>query len=131
MSNIPSDLRYTSSHEWVRVEDDGTAYVGITDHAQEAMGDLVFVESPDLGAILAAGDDAGVVESVKAASDIYAPLSGEVVAINEALADAPELVNSDPYGDGWLFQLNLSDTSELEALLTAEEYEDKLTEEDE
>lgn len=131
MSNIPSDLRYTSSHEWVRVEDDGTAYVGITDHAQEAMGDLVFVEAPELGTNLSAGDDAGVVESVKAASDIYAPISGEVVAINEALADSPELVNSDPYGDGWLFQLNVSDTSELDSLLSATDYEEKLAEEDE
>lgn len=131
MSNIPSDLRYTSSHEWVRVEDDGTAYIGITDHAQEAMGDLVFVEAPDVGSNLSAGDDAGVVESVKAASDIYAPISGEVVSINEALADAPELVNSDPYGDGWLFQVHVSDKSELDSLLSAEEYEEKLAEEDE
>jgi glycine cleavage system H protein len=124
-------LRYTASHEWIRVEDDGTAFIGITDHAQEAMGDLVYVDLPDIGTLVAAGDDVGVVESVKAASDIYAPISGEILAVNEALTDTPEVVNTDPYGDGWLFQIQIADESELAALLSAEDYEEKLSEEDE
>lgn len=122
MSNIPAELRYASSHEWVRVEDDGTAYVGISDHAQDAMGDLVYVELPEVGQKLSHGEESGVVESVKAASDIYAPLSGEVVAVNEALDDTPELVNQDPYGDGWLYRIRLTDSSELEQLLSADDY---------
>ncbi len=123
MSTTPSDLYYTSSHEWVRREDD-TVVVGITDHAQDAMGDLVYVELPEVGDEVQAGDEAGVVESVKAASDIYAPVSGKIVAINEDLADSPELVNRDPYHDGWLFRVQLSDASELEELLQADEYRD-------
>lgn len=130
MSTIPGELKYASSHEWVRVEADGTAYVGITDHAQAALGDLVFVELPDVEATLAAAEEAGVVESVKAASDIYSPVSGEVIAVNEALEDAPELINSDPYGDGWIFRIRLSDKEELEDLLSADEYEEQLLEED-
>ncbi|MCL6416624.1 glycine cleavage system protein GcvH [Aestuariirhabdus sp. Z084] len=122
MSNIPSELRYVSSHEWIRVEADGTAVVGITDHAQELLGDVVFVELPEVGAAISRDEDAGVVESVKAASDIYAPISGEVVEINEALEDAPETVNGDPYGDGWFFRIKLSDESELDELLDAEAY---------
>lgn len=122
MSQTPSELKYASSHEWARLEEDGTVTVGITDHAQEALGDVVFVELPDLGATLAAGDEAGVVESVKAASDIYAPVSGEVIAINETLEDAPELVNGDPYNDGWFFRLQPADTSELDKLLDADTY---------
>ncbi|MBV0933990.1 glycine cleavage system protein GcvH [Marinobacterium weihaiense] len=122
MSNVPNELKYVASHEWIRDEGNGIVTVGITDHAQDLLGDVVFVELPDLGAEVAAGDDAGVVESVKAASDIYAPLSGEVVAINEALEDAPESVNSDPYGDGWFFQLKLSDAAELGDLLDADGY---------
>lgn len=105
MSNIPAELKYTQSHEWVRVEDDGTLTVGISDHAQDALGDLVFVEVPDVGADLAAGDACAVVESVKAASDVYAPVAGEVIAVNEELADAPEAINEDPYAKGWLFKL--------------------------
>jgi glycine cleavage system H protein len=128
MSDIPSDLRYMSSHEWVRVDTDGTAYVGITDHAQNAMGDLVYVEMPEVGDTLAAGDEVGVVESVKAASDIYSPVSGEIIAINEALNDNPEQVNSDPYGDGWLYRIKMSDPGELEDLMTAEEYAEQLEE---
>ncbi|MFA7555533.1 MAG: glycine cleavage system protein GcvH [Spongiibacteraceae bacterium] len=123
MSSTPSELKYASSHEWVRLEEDGTVTVGISDHAQIALGDVVFVESPDVGAILAAGDEAGVVESVKAASDIYAPIGGEVIEINEALEDAPETVNSDPYNDGWFFRLQPADLSELENLLSADEYD--------
>ncbi len=122
MSNVPGELKYVSSHEWIRVEGDGTVTIGVTDHAQEALGDVVFVELPDIDAEVSAGDDAGVVESVKAASDIYAPVSGVVVAINEDLEDAPEMVNSDPYGDGWFFKLKLTDESELDDLLSADEY---------
>ena len=122
MSNIPSELKYVDSHEWIRVESDGTAVIGVTYHAQDLLGDVVFVELPEVGAEVSAGEESGVVESVKAASDIYAPLSGEVVAINEELEDSPELVNSDPYGDGWFFKLKLTDTDELEALLSDEDY---------
>jgi glycine cleavage system H protein len=100
MSNVPGELKYTKSHEWVRIEDDGTAVIGITDHAQAALGDLVFVETPEVGASFDAGDACAVVESVKAASDVYSPLAGEVVAINEVLGDAPETINDDPYGEG-------------------------------
>lgn len=121
MSDIPSDLKYVASHEWIRVEGD-VATVGITDHAQELLGDVVFVELPEVGAELAAGDDAGVVESVKAASDIYAPLSGEIVEVNALLVDAPETVNTDFYSDGWFFKIKLSDTDELEGLMDAEAY---------
>jgi glycine cleavage system H protein len=122
MSKTPSELKYASSHEWVRVEGD-VAVVGITDHAQEALGDLVYVELPDVGATVAATDEAGVVESVKAASDIYAPVSGEIIAVNEALADSPEIVNADPYHDGWMYKIRMSDTAELEDLLSAEAYD--------
>jgi glycine cleavage system H protein len=129
MSLTPSELKYASSHEWARLEEDGTVTIGISDHAQDALGDVVFVELPDVGITLAAGDEAGVVESVKAASDIYAPVSGEVIAINEQLEDEPETVNADPYNDGWFFKLQPSDTSELEALLCAEDYQQHCDEE--
>ena len=129
MSHLPADLKYLSSHEWLRLESDGTAYVGITDHAQEQMGDLVYVECPEVGTEFSAGDEAGVVESVKAASDIYCPVSGEVVAINERLEDTPELVNEDPYGDGWMFQIRVSDKSEIEDMLSAEDYQAQIDEE--
>lgn len=129
MSQTPSELKYASSHEWARLEEDGTITIGISDHAQEALGDVVFVELPELGDRLAAGDEAGVVESVKAASDIYAPVSGEVIAVNEALEDEPETVNSDPYNDGWFFRLRPDDTSELENLLGAEDYAEHCEEE--
>ena len=123
MSTIPNDLKYLSSHEWARLEDDGvTVTVGITDHAQDMLGDVVFVELPDVGAELTAGDEAGVVESVKAASDIFSPVSGEVIEINEALEENPELVNSDPYNDGWFFKLRIKDKTELQSLLDAEDY---------
>ncbi len=124
MSDVPNELKYVASHEWIRVESDGTVTVGVTDHAQDLLGDVVFVELPGAGTELSTGDEAGVVESVKAASDIYAPLSGEVIEINEDLEESPELVNSDPYGDGWFFKLKLSDTSELDDLLDADGYAD-------
>jgi glycine cleavage system H protein len=123
MSQSPQELRYVSSHEWVRLEDDGTATIGITDHAQEALGDVVFVELPEVGAQLGAGDEAGVVESVKAASDIYAPIGGEIIAINENLEDSPEVINADPYGDGWFFRMRLDDVADLDQLMSAEQYD--------
>jgi glycine cleavage system H protein len=123
MSAIPAELKYMDSHEWVRVESDGTVTVGISDHAQSALGDLVFVEVPEAGQSLAKGAAAAVVESVKAASDVYSPLSGDVVASNEALNGAPELVNEDPYGKGWLFKLKPSNSGELAQLLDAKAYE--------
>ena len=129
MSNTPSELKYASSHEWARLEEDGTVTVGITDHAQDALGDVWFVELPEVGSALAAGDEAGVVESVKAASDIYAPVGGEVIAINGQLEDEPETVNSDPYHDGWFCKLQPGDVSELDALLTAEDYQQQCAEE--
>lgn len=122
MSEIPSELRYTKSHEWVLVEGD-IATIGITDHAQEQLGDLVFVELPEEGATLAAEDACCVVESVKAASDVYTPLSGEVIEVNEALADAPEVINESPYDDGWLFKLRMSAETELDDLMDADAYE--------
>lgn len=122
MSEIRSELKYASSHEWARLEEDGTVTIGISDHAQEALGDVVYVELPELGTDLALGEEAGVVESVKAASDIYAPISGAVVAVNEALEAAPETVNSNPYDDGWFYRLKPSDPSELDRLLDAEAY---------
>lgn len=130
MSQVPTELKYASSHEWARLEEDGTITVGITDHAQEALGDVVFVELPEVGSTLAAGDEAGVVESVKAASDIYSPVGGEVVAINDRLEDEPETVNADPYSDGWFFRLQPTDSSELEELLSADDYQQQCAEED-
>ena len=120
--HVPAELRYSSDHEWVAVS--GTrARVGITDYAQDALGDVVYVQVPDLGASVAAGDSFGEVESTKSVSDVYAPVSGTVVAVNEALADAPETINRDPYGDGWLCEIELADASELEALLDADAYQ--------
>jgi glycine cleavage system H protein len=123
MSNIPTHLYYTDSHEWVSAEDDGTARIGITDHAQEALGDLVFVELPAIGDEISQGDPCAVVESVKAASDIYAPVSGKVIDINEDLDADPSIINGDPYEDGWLFEVELFDTEELDGLKDAEAYE--------
>ncbi|MEI8646969.1 glycine cleavage system protein GcvH [Paraglaciecola sp. Hal342] len=129
MSNIPSDLRYATTHEWVRPEGDGTFTVGISEHAQELLGDMVFVELPDVGATVSAGDDIAVAESVKAASDVYAPIGGEIVGVNEELEDSPELVNSDPFGDGWLFRIKADDAQEVEGPLDAEGYENSIEEE--
>ncbi len=129
MSNVPAELKYSKEHEWLRKEADGTYTVGITEHAQELLGDMVFVDLPEVGATVAAGDDCAVAESVKAASDIYAPISGEIVAVNEALGDAPEQVNSEPYGEGWIFKIKASDEAEVDALLSATEYEALLEDE--
>jgi glycine cleavage system H protein len=121
--STPKQLKYTKSHEWLRLEQDGSATIGITEHAQELMGDLVYVELPQQGAKVSAGKECSVVESVKAASDVYAPVSGEVVAINTAITDAPETVNKDPYGAGWMFRIKPSNQAELAALLDAAAYE--------
>ncbi|HCL52931.1 UNVERIFIED_ORG: glycine cleavage system H protein [Pseudomonas parafulva] len=121
MSNIPAELRFAESHEWARLETDGTVTVGISDHAQQALGDVVFVELAEVGKVFTAGDAAGVVESVKAASDIYAPVSGEVIAVNEALADSPEQLNEQPY-DAWIFKLKPSSQADLDKLLDAAGY---------
>lgn len=127
MSQVPAELKYAASHEWARLEADGTVTVGITDHAQAALGDVVFAESPALGSQVVAGKEAGVVESVKAASDIYAPISGEVIAVNSVLEDAPETINSEPYGAGWFFKIKPSNPAELDALLSAAGYESSIS----
>jgi len=122
MSEIPSDLKYTESHEWVRVHDDGTAIIGITDHAQHLLGDIVYTELPDVGANFAQKDECAVVESVKSAEDLYMPLSGEIIAINEKLAEAPELINQDPYKDGWMIKCRMTQANEVDALLDKDGY---------
>lgn len=122
MSNIPATLKYTESHEWVQDNGDGTVTIGITDHAQEALGDVVFVELPEVGRELAVEEEFGVIESVKAASDLYAPLAGEVIAVNESLEDAPESVNESPYDDAWILKMKVADSAELEKLLDADAY---------
>jgi len=129
MSNIPDDLHYTKTHEWVKQDADGTVTVGVSDHAQNLLGDMVFIELPDVGAEYNTGDDCAVVESVKAASDVYCPVSGEIIEVNEGLVDAPEMVNQDPYGDGWLFKLKPNDAGEVEDLLNAEAYKELAEEE--
>lgn len=129
MSSTPDDLKYTKEHEWVRDNGDGTVSVGITDHAQDSLGDLVFVELPEVGSQVASGDACAVVESVKAASDIYSPVDGEIVEANEALGDAPETINEDAYGGGWIFKLRLSNAGQLDGLLDATGYEAVVAEE--
>jgi glycine cleavage system H protein len=129
MSNVPGDLRYTKSHEWIRPLPDGSVEIGITDHAQGALGDLVFVEVPEAGRQVRAGDAFAVVESVKAASDVYSPLGGEVVSGNDALAAQPELVNQDPYGQGWIARLMPASAADVEALLDAAQYSEHLASE--
>ncbi|MFY8133652.1 MAG: glycine cleavage system protein GcvH [Aquimonas sp.] len=128
MSEIPGDLKFLKSHEWARLEDDGRVTVGISDHAQAALGDLVYVELPGVGDEVEAGKGVAVVESVKAASDVYAPLSGTVVAVNEELSDAPETINGDAYGKGWLFVLQPSEPSQLDDLLGPDEYAELIEE---
>lgn len=130
MSETPTECKYLATHEWARLEEDGTVTIGITDHAQNALGDVVYVELPETGQEVTSGEEAGVVESVKAASDIYAPVTGTVVAINEALEDEPEKVNQDPFGDGWFFKVAPADANELEDLLDAEAYQDVCDAED-
>lgn len=126
MNKTPEDLKYASTHEWVRLEEDGTVTVGITDHAQEMLGDLVYVELPDLEEELRAGEECAVVESVKAASDVYAPISGEIIEVNDVLQDMPGAVNSDPYGDGWLFRIKPSNEAELDNLMSAAAYNEQI-----
>ena len=122
MAEIPNNLKFLDSHEWARLEEDGTVTVGISDHAQGLLGDIVFVELPDTGKTISKKDDIAIVESVKAASDVYSPLSGEIVSVNEALNDNPELINSSPYDDGWFFKIKPQNNDELEDLLDAEAY---------
>lgn len=123
MSNVPADLKYATSHEWIREEQEGIYCVGITDHAQHLLGDMVFVELPEVGSEVSVGQECAVAESVKAASDIYAPISGEIIAVNETLGDSPELVNSSPYDEGWLFRVRASNVGEIDSLLNAESYQ--------
>jgi glycine cleavage system H protein len=130
MSEIPGDLKFLKSHEWARVEDDGLVRVGISDHAQGQLGDLVYVELPEIGSQVKAGEGAAVVESVKAASDIYSPVTGEVVEINEELNDNPETINEDAFGKGWIFAVKPSDRGELDGLLSADEYAEVMENDD-
>ncbi len=122
MKNIPGDLKFLSSHEWARIESDGTVTIGISDHAQDLLGDIVFVELPEVGQTLDAESDAAIVESVKAASDVYSPISGEVKEVNSLLEDQPEIINSSPYEDGWFYKISPSDLGELDNLLSPEDY---------
>ena len=130
MSELPGDLLYTNDHEWLRRENDGSVTIGVTDHAQTALGDLVYVELPEVGQDVQSGGDMAVVESVKAASDVYAPIDGTVVAVNEELADDPEKINADPYGEGWILRLQPSDAVDESALMTPDDYQALLDEED-
>lgn len=129
MAEFPEDVRYAKTHEWARLENDGTVTIGISDHAQDALGDVVFVELPEEGDVLGAGDEAGVVESVKAASDIYAPIAGRVAAVNNELEDSPEAVNDSPYGEGWFYKLTPENSDDLNSLLSAGDYQ-KICEEE-
>lgn len=126
MSNIPADLKYVASHEWLKLEDDGIITVGITDHAQDLLGDVVFVELPKVGREVSADEEIAVVESVKAASDVYAPIAGEIVEINDELVDSPELANEDPYGKAWFFKIKPANVADYDDLLSAEEYQSAL-----
>lgn len=126
MSQLPADLKYVASHEWLRQEADGTLTVGITDHAQDLLGDIVYVELPEVGATVEADAEIAVVESVKAASDVYAPLAGEIIEINSALIDAPETINRDPYGDGWFFKIRPENADDFDGLMDADDYQDSL-----
>ena len=130
MSEVPVELGYAATHEWAKQDEEGLIVIGISDHAQDALGDIVYVELPEVGQQIVAGEEAGVVESVKAASDIYAPVSGAVAEINDALEDSPETVNQDPYGDGWFFKLKVTDERELDDLLDAEAYQELCDSED-
>ena len=123
MSKVPAQLKYTKDHEWLEALEDGTARVGVTDHAQESLGDVTFVELPEVGSVFEAGDAFGVVESVKAASDLYMPVGGEIVEVNDRLSESPESVNQDPYGSAWMVRIRPSQGSDLESLLSAPDYE--------
>ena len=129
MSEVPTELKFLSSHEWVLVEGN-IATIGVSDHAQELLGDLVYVELPEQGSTVAAGDSVGVIESVKAASDTYAPLSGEIIEVNDELEGAPETINNDPYGNGWMYKVSMEDPEEVESLLDAEAYTDAIADEE-
>jgi glycine cleavage system H protein len=129
MSNVPSELKFLSSHEWVAVDGD-VATIGVSDHAQELLGDLVFVELPEEGSAVVAGDSVAVIESVKAASDTYAPISGEIIEVNAELEDSPERINDDPYGDGWMYKIKIDDHSEVADLLDASAYTDTIADEE-
>lgn len=129
MSNVPSELKFLSSHEWVLVEDD-VATIGVSDHAQELLGDLVFVELPETGNSVSAGDSVAVIESVKAASDTYAPVSGEIIEVNAELEDSPERINDDPYGDGWMYKIKMEDPDEVGDLLDADAYTETIEEDE-
>ena len=129
MSEVPTELKFLSSHEWVMVEDN-VATIGVSDHAQELLGDLVYVELPETWSDVAAGDSVGVIESVKAASDTYAPISGEIIEVNSDLEDSPDRINADPYGDGWMYRMSIEDPEELENLLGAEAYTDSIAEDE-
>lgn len=126
MSQVPDDLRFIATHQWVRLDDDGMATVGITDFAQDSLGDVVFVELPQVGTQVTNGAEAGVVESVKSASDVYSPVTGEVIAVNEALEESPEKINEDPYGEGWLYRVHPDNADELADLLDSEQYQEVL-----
>lgn len=126
MSNIPADLKYVASHEWLRQEEDGTITVGITYHAQDLLGDIVYVELPEVGEYVDVDAEIAVVESVKAASDVYAPIAGEIIAVNEALVDAPETINEDPYGEGWFFKIKPDNADDYQGLMDADEYQDSI-----
>ena len=130
MSDIPADLKYIETHQWVRVDADGTATVGITDFAQEQLGDVVYIGVPELGATVTGGEEAGVAESVKSASDVFSPVTGEVIAVNEKLEDEPEIVNEDPYGEGWMFRVKLADEGELDGLMDAAAYSEHVAAEE-
>lgn len=130
MSEIPANVKYIETHQWVRVEGDGTATVGITDFAQEQLGDVVYIGLPEVGATVNGGEEAGVAESVKSASDVFSPVTGEVLAINETLEDEPEMVNEDPYGEGWLFKVKLADEGELDGLMDADTYAELVAEQE-
>lgn len=130
MSEIPANVKYIETHQWVRLEGDGTATVGITDFAQEQLGDVVYIGLPEVGATVTGGEEAGVAESVKSASDVFSPVTGEVLAINESLEDEPEMVNEDPYGEGWLYKVKLADEGELESLMDADTYAELVAEQE-
>ncbi|MDF2939565.1 MAG: glycine cleavage system protein [Gammaproteobacteria bacterium] len=131
MSHVEEDLKYADTHEWVRMDDEATATVGISDHAQHLLGELVFVELPEVGTEIEAGEEVGVVESVKAASDVYSPVSGTIIEINDVLERTPELVNTEPYGDGWLYRIKINDSTEVDSLMSADQYQASVEEEEE